>query len=90
MVAGLDRDRLGLSRFYYLGVSLDETLRRHATRPQAAEFGPDDMRACHRPGDLLSGIDEHVIHETSTLREATSLILAETRLLRAGAARSGA
>jgi guanylate kinase len=27
-----------------LDVSIAETLRRHATRPQAAEFGADDMR----------------------------------------------
>lgn len=83
MLAGLHRDHLGLSRFYYLDVSMDETLRRHAARPQAAEFGPDDMRAWHRPGDLLSGIRERIIPESSTLQETTSLILAETHLLQA-------
>jgi hypothetical protein len=81
MPAGLDRDHLGVSRFYYLDVSLDEALRRHATRPQAAEFGPDDIRDWHKPGDLLAGIHERVIPPTSTLRETTSLILAETQLL---------
>jgi predicted kinase len=90
MLAGLRQDHLGLSRFYYLDVSLDETLRRHATRPQATEFGPDDMREWHKPRDLLTGIQEHVIPETSTLQETTSLILAETRLLEAGTARTGA
>jgi predicted kinase len=83
MLAALNRDHLGISRFYYLDVSMDETLRRHATRSQAAEFGPDDMRQWHRPGDLLSEIQEHVIPETSTLHETISLILAETRLLEA-------
>jgi predicted kinase len=90
MLASLDRDHLGVSRFYYLDVSLDETLRRHATRPQAAEFGPDDMREWHRPRDLLTGIREQVIPESSTLQETTSRILAETRLLLASTARSGA
>jgi hypothetical protein len=83
MLAALNRDHLGVSRFYYLDVSMDETLRRHATRPQAAEFGPDDMRQWHRPGDLLSEIQEHVIPETSTLHETINLILTETRLLEA-------
>ena len=84
MLAALNHDHRGVSRFYYLDVPMDETLRRHATRPQAAEFGPDEMREWHRPGDLLSLIREHVIPETSTLQETTSLILAETQLLRAG------
>lgn len=88
MLADLHRDHLGPSRFYYLDVSMDETLRRHATRPQAAaEFGPDDMRAWHRPADLLTGIRERVIPESSTLPETTSLILAETKLLQAAPAR---
>lgn len=30
MLAGLKRDHLGVSCFYYLDVCLDETLRRHA------------------------------------------------------------
>jgi len=81
MLTSLARDHPGLSRFYYLDVSLAETLRRHATRPQAAEFGADDMRGWYRPRDLLGGIREHIIPETSTLQETTSLILAETKLL---------
>lgn len=81
MLVALLRDHLGLSRFYYLDVSLDETLRRHTTRPQAADFGPDDMRSWHRPGDLLTRIRERVIPQTSTLQETVSLILAETQLV---------
>jgi hypothetical protein len=80
MLAALNRDHLGISRFYYLEVSMEETLRRHATRPQAAEFGPDDMRRWHRPKDLLSAIREHVIPETSSLQATISRILAETQL----------
>ena len=80
MLAALDRDHLGLSRFYYLDVSLKETFRRHATRPQQADFGPDDMRDWYRPRDLLAGIREHVIPETSTLQQTTALILDETQL----------
>ena len=80
-LAGLNRDHLGSSHFYYLDVSLDETLRRHATRPQATEFGPDDMRGWYCQHDLLSSIHERVIPETSTLEQTVKLILEETHLL---------
>jgi predicted kinase len=89
MLATLNRDHRGVSRFYYLDVSLKETLRRHATRPQAAEFGPDDMRQWHRSADLLSAVGEQVITETSTLQETISLILAETQLLQAARVTDG-
>ena len=84
MLAGLAGDHRGVSRFYYLDVSMEETFRRHATRPQAAEFGPDDMRDWYRPRDLLAGICECIIPETSTLTQTTALILAETQLLQEG------
>jgi predicted kinase len=82
-LAAVSRDHRGLSRFYYLDISMHESLRRHATRPQAAEFGPGDMRAWYRPRDLPTGIREHVIPESSTLQETTALILADTQLLQA-------
>lgn len=83
MLTGLHREHRGLSRFYYLDVSLDETLRRHATRPQAAEFSPARMRDWYRPRDLLASVTEQVIPQSSTLRQTTELILAQARLLAA-------
>ena len=83
MLAGLHREHLGISCFYYLDVSIEETLRRHAMRPQASEFGPGDMRGWYRPRDLLAAVPEHVIPETSTAQETADVILAETQLLRA-------
>jgi len=80
MLAGLRRDHLGLSCFYYLDVSLGETLRRHATRPQAVEFGADQMRDWYRPRDLLASIGERVIPENSALQDTVDMILLETRL----------
>lgn len=77
MLAGLDRDHVGLSRFYYLDVCIDETLRRHAQRPESAEFTGEDMRQWYRPRDLLTSVEERVIAETSTLEETVSLILAQ-------------
>jgi hypothetical protein len=81
MLAGLRQDHLGVSRFYYLDVSMAESLRRHATRPQALEFGPGDMHAWYRHRDLLTAVDECVIPEASTLEETVGLILDDTQLL---------
>jgi predicted kinase len=86
MLAGLVCDHLGRSRCYYLDVSLEETLRRHLTRPQAAEFGGDQMRDWYRPRDLLAGIRERVIPETSSLQQTVTQILAETQLLQGATA----
>jgi predicted kinase len=83
ILAGLNSDHLGLSRFYYLDISIDESLRRHTTRPQAADFGADDMRKWYRPRDLLTSIREWVIPETSCLQQTTALVLAHTQLLQA-------
>ncbi|HXW45994.1 MAG TPA: kinase [Streptosporangiaceae bacterium] len=83
MLSVLAREHAGRSHFYYLDVSIEETLRRHSTRPQASEFGSDDMRGWYRPRDLLSSVAERVIPETSTLQQTIALILAETGLLRA-------
>jgi hypothetical protein len=80
MLAGLYHDHAGLSRFYYLDVDLPETLRRHAMRPQAAEFGASQMREWYRPRDLLTAVREQVIPQASTLEQTTALIAAETGL----------
>ena len=80
MLAGLQRDHLGQSYFYYLDVTMDETLRRHALRPQVSEFGPDDMRRWYRSRDLLRSVEERVIPETSSLQQTVDLILEDTHL----------
>jgi predicted kinase len=80
MLTGLSRDHTGLTRFYYLDVSLDETLRRHLSRPQASEFGAPEMREWYRHQDLLARIKERIVPESYTLEQTVSLITAETRL----------
>src|ERR1700716_1085116 len=75
--AELAEDHRGVSGFYYLDVSFAESLRRHATRPQAAEFGAEGMRGWYRHRDLLDVPGEQVIPETSTLQDTTARILGE-------------
>ncbi|MGW4528392.1 AAA family ATPase [Amycolatopsis sp. NPDC004378] len=70
MLTRLHDDHRGTSAFYFFDVSLEESLRRHTTRPQAAEFGPEHMRGWYLERDLLPGVDERIVPETSSL-EAT-------------------
>jgi predicted kinase len=74
VITALLAQHRGANFVFYLDVSLEETLRRHASRPQANEFTADDMRGWYAPRDLL-GIDgERVVPETSTLEATVELI----------------
>src|SRR5690349_24136368 len=61
---GLAAGHRGRSTFYYLDVSLEETLRRHATRPQATLFSAAEMTSWYRPRDVLGVPGEHVVPES--------------------------
>lgn len=60
---------------YYLDVPFEETLRRHATRPQSADFGEDAMRRWYRAENLIGSIPETIITADSTLQETVATIL---------------
>ncbi|WP_027941675.1 AAA family ATPase [Amycolatopsis taiwanensis] len=77
MLGDLRNDHLGKTVFYYFDVAWEETLRRHGTRPQAAEFGIDEMREWYRAGDQLGFAEERIIPQTSTLDETVHRILRE-------------
>lgn len=77
MLHALARDHRGATAFYYIDVSFAESLRRHATRPQAAEFGAADMSEWYRAGDLLGIASERVIPESASLEQAVDRILIE-------------
>jgi predicted kinase len=75
MLDALHRDHRGVSCFYYLDVPFEETLRRHATRPQAAEFGEAEMRSWYRELDLLPGGIEQVIPAANSLEETVRQVM---------------
>jgi hypothetical protein len=77
MLDELADDHRGTTTFYYLDVSFEESLDRHATRPQAAEFGAEDMRGWYCAHDLLGVPGERVVPQNSTLASTTSRILDE-------------
>jgi predicted kinase len=74
MIAELHRRHTGETHLFYLDASYAETLRRHQTRPQAADFTGEHMRAWYRERDLLGVPGERVVPESSTLEETIALI----------------
>ncbi|WP_077063151.1 kinase [Streptomyces sp. MP131-18] len=80
MLEALRRDHRGRTHHFYLDVSFDETLRRHTTKPQAAEYGEAEMRDWYRPLDLLPGGVETVVAESSALADTVDRVLREAGL----------
>jgi predicted kinase len=74
-LAALQADHRGRTSFYYLDVPLEETLRRHTTRPQVTQFTPEEMRGWYEPGDLLGVEGERVIGESSSLEQTIAEIV---------------
>lgn len=88
MINRLIQAHRGRSFVFYLDVTWEETLRRHATRPQAAEFSAEDMRGWYLPRDLLGVDGEHVIPEHVTLQRSVAYIGNATGLLTSSRAAS--
>jgi len=81
MLARLRADHRGPTHGYYLDVPFEETLVRHATKPQAAAFGEVELRSWYRALDLLPGGEETVIGAGSSLDESVDRIMRSTGLV---------
>ena len=60
---------------YYYDLPFEETLRRHATKPNRCDFGEPEMRRWWREKDFLPQISETVLTQTVGIDEAVSRIL---------------
>lgn len=80
MLTALRADHRGGSHYYYFDVPLEETFRRHATKPQASDYGRAEMSRWYRDHDLLPGGIEQIIPVTSTLDATIGRILRDTGL----------
>ena len=60
---------------YYYDLPFSETLKRHATKPNHADFGEADMRRWWKEKDLIGIIPEAMILEKQSLEETLDLIL---------------
>ena len=83
MIGDLVATHRGESHLFYLDVSFDETIRRHATRSMAGEVTPDQMRAWYQPHDVLGTPGEQVIAESSTFEETVTRVLDTSGLMHA-------
>ncbi|MFJ9782635.1 AAA family ATPase [Amycolatopsis sp. NPDC101161] len=75
MLRQLATDHRGRTSFFYLDVPFDETVRRHATRPQATEFTPADMRGWYAASGRLHVHGERIIAATSSAEASVDRIV---------------
>ncbi|MEV8413134.1 AAA family ATPase [Streptomyces niveus] len=82
MLTRLHTDHRGPTHGYYLDIPLQETLTRHATKPQADEYGERELRDWYRPLDLLPGGNETIIGADSPLEATVDHVILDTGLAR--------
>ncbi|MEJ7902057.1 MAG: kinase [Thermomicrobiales bacterium] len=82
MLGALRREHRGRTSCFYFDIPFEETLRRHASRPQSAEFGEAEMRSWYRPLDLVPWLEEHRIDAAHSLNEAIDVVMAESGIPR--------
>ncbi|MFC9976668.1 AAA family ATPase [Spirillospora sp. NPDC127200] len=80
MIETLVADHAGPNLLYYLDIPFAETLRRHATKPNAHEFGEREMAEWYRERDLLAGVPETVIGPDRPLETTVGQIMRDARL----------
>lgn len=62
---------------YYYDLSFEETLRRHATKPNSADFGETDMRRWWKEKDFIGIIPEKIIGAEMSVEAVVEMILSE-------------
>ena len=78
MLTRLRSDHRGTTHCYYYELELNETLKRHHTKPLAAEVSDDRVASWYRSGDLVTGLDEVVFDATVGARDALERVLTDT------------
>lgn len=82
MLRSLVADHRGVSRAYVMDVPFEETVRRHATKAKANEFGEAEMRAWWHGLQLVDGLEESVIDAATSADAAAARLLSECGLVR--------
>lgn len=68
-------DHQGVGRSYVWDLTFEETVRRHATKPVAAAFGAEEMRAWWRGCQPIAGLDEAVVTADESLDATAARIV---------------
>jgi adenylylsulfate kinase-like enzyme len=77
MLRRLVHDHNGTSLAYFWDVPFEETLRRHATKPKAAEFGETEMRDWWYGAAYIDGLSEATLGAEATLHDAVERVSAD-------------
>jgi len=77
MLARLQSDHRGMTRSYCYELTLDETSRRHRTKPLATEVSVDTVTTWYRNADRGRALREVVFDETVSAREALERVFAD-------------
>ncbi|WP_114855160.1 AAA family ATPase [Brachybacterium sp. YJGR34] len=77
MFARLLAEHAGASLVYYLDVSLEETVRRHAGKPIAGAVSDEELASWYRVRDVLGTPGEQVLGEELTEDEMVERVLAD-------------
>lgn len=78
MLRQLVRDHEGRSLAYFWDVPFEETLRRHATKPKAAEFGETEMRDWWYGSACVDGLGETTIGVEASLDDVVRRVSADS------------
>ena len=68
---------LGATGHHYFDIPLEETLRRHATRPLAKAVSPDQLLGWYNHRDLLPFVEECIIDDTASLEQTVARVMCE-------------
>lgn len=79
MLEKLLRDFSGPKLIYYFDLTYEETLRRHGTRPKAAEFGHAEMQGWWKDKDYLGVPGEMFVGPEVTKEDLVKLICSGLR-----------
>ena len=84
MLRRLLDDFQGEKLIYYFDISFEETVRRHATKPNAHEFGESEMRQWWKAQDVLDVPGEQRIGEQLAQAEIVDMIRRDVLALSEG------
>lgn len=74
MILGLTHDHRGTTLSYFWDIPFEETMRRHATKAKAEEFGESEMREWWYGTALIDGLDEVLIGTDETPTSTLELV----------------
>ena len=80
MLQRLLNDFQGDKLVYYFDISFEETMRRHATKPNAHEFGELEMRRWWKEKDYLDFENEFLIRNDTSQEDLINMILKTTSI----------